>query len=193
MFYENVRALTGSSLAKEGTILLPWGSDGTIIPLVSGEDVARVAAGVLTAPSVRPGSSYPVIGEVLALRDIDACARLSAGFWADKCTTTKSRTTSGTPGLWNGDSISTPPSICRSSRRAIRTTRPEFGDVEADQHGRNPGRQKTQDRSKNLCARSKALFKDLVSSYAAPAFRRSQGRTPWKGPFARPMKVAPVR
>jgi uncharacterized protein YbjT (DUF2867 family) len=72
VFYENVRALTGSNLAKDGTILLPWGSDGTIIPLVSGEDVARVAAGVLTAPSVRPGSSYPVIGEVLALRDIVA-------------------------------------------------------------------------------------------------------------------------
>ena len=72
MFYENVRALTGSSLAKDGTILLPWGSDSTVIPLVSGEDVARVAAGVLTAPSVLPGSSYPVIGEVLALRDIVA-------------------------------------------------------------------------------------------------------------------------
>jgi uncharacterized protein YbjT (DUF2867 family) len=36
------------------------------------EDVARVAAGVLTAPSVPPGSSYPVIGEVLALRDMVA-------------------------------------------------------------------------------------------------------------------------
>jgi len=70
VFYENVRALTASSLAKDGRILLPWGSDSTVIPLVSGEDVARVAAGVLTAPSVLPGSSYPVIGEVLALRDI---------------------------------------------------------------------------------------------------------------------------
>ena len=72
VFYENVRALTASSLAKDGTILLPWGSDSTVIPLVSGEDVARVAAGVLTAPSVLPGSSYPVIGDVLALRDIVA-------------------------------------------------------------------------------------------------------------------------
>ena len=72
VFYENVRSLTGSSLAKEGTILLPWGSDSTVIPLVSGEDVARVAAALLTAPSVPPGSSYPVIGEVLALRDIVA-------------------------------------------------------------------------------------------------------------------------
>jgi uncharacterized protein YbjT (DUF2867 family) len=39
---------------------------------MAGEDVARVAAGVLTAPSVLPGSSYPVIGEVLAIRDIVA-------------------------------------------------------------------------------------------------------------------------
>jgi uncharacterized protein YbjT (DUF2867 family) len=72
LFYENVRSLTGSSLAKDGTILLPWGSDNTVIPMVSAEDVARVAAGVLTASSVPPGSSYRVIGEVLALRDIVA-------------------------------------------------------------------------------------------------------------------------
>jgi len=70
IFYENVRALTRASLAKNGTILLPWGSDSTVIPLVSGQDVARVSVGVLTAPSVPPGSSYPVIGQVLALRDI---------------------------------------------------------------------------------------------------------------------------
>jgi uncharacterized protein YbjT (DUF2867 family) len=72
VFYENVRALTESSLAKDGTILLPWGGDHTIIPMVSGEDVARVAAGVLTAPSVTAGSSYPAIGDVLALREIVA-------------------------------------------------------------------------------------------------------------------------
>jgi uncharacterized protein YbjT (DUF2867 family) len=72
VFYENVRALTATSLAKHGTIFLPWGSDSTVIPLVSGEDVARVAAAVLTAPSVPPGSSYALVGEVLTLRDIVA-------------------------------------------------------------------------------------------------------------------------
>src|SRR5258708_1036786 len=72
VFYENVRALTGSSLARDGSILLPWGSDNTVLPLVSAEDVARVGVGVLTSPSVTPGSSYSVIGEVLALRDIVA-------------------------------------------------------------------------------------------------------------------------
>ncbi len=72
VFYENVRALTSSTLAKDGSILLPWGSDSTVLPLVSAEDVARVAVGVLTGQSVTLGSSYPVIGEVLALRDIVA-------------------------------------------------------------------------------------------------------------------------
>src|ERR1700732_1314109 len=43
VFFENVRALTSTSLAKDGTILLPWGSESTVIPLVSGEDVARVS------------------------------------------------------------------------------------------------------------------------------------------------------
>jgi uncharacterized protein YbjT (DUF2867 family) len=72
VFYENLRALAAWSLAKDGTILLPWGSDSTLIPLVSGEDVARVAAGVLTSRALTPGSSYPVIGDVLRLRDIVA-------------------------------------------------------------------------------------------------------------------------
>jgi uncharacterized protein YbjT (DUF2867 family) len=70
VFYENLRALAAWSLAKDGTILLPWGSDSTLIPLVSAEDVARVAAGVLASSELVPGSSYPVIGAVLPLREI---------------------------------------------------------------------------------------------------------------------------
>ncbi|MBV9391160.1 MAG: NmrA family NAD(P)-binding protein [Verrucomicrobia bacterium] len=72
VFYENVRALTASSLARDGTVLLPLGPDSTVIPLVAGEDVARVVVGILTGSSVLPGTSYPVIGEVLAVRDIVA-------------------------------------------------------------------------------------------------------------------------
>ena len=72
VFYENIRTLVAQTLAKDGTILLPWGTEDTRIPLVSGEDVARVAAGVLANPALPPGSSYPVVGEVLALRDIVA-------------------------------------------------------------------------------------------------------------------------
>jgi uncharacterized protein YbjT (DUF2867 family) len=72
VFYENLRALVRMSLAAQGTIRLPWGSDRTIIPLVSAEDVARVAAGLLTGPTPPAGSTYPLIGTVLALRDIIA-------------------------------------------------------------------------------------------------------------------------
>lgn len=72
VFYENLRSLVRASLPEQGVIRLPWGDDRTVVPLVSAEDVARVAVGLLTAPSVPAGASYPVIGEVLALRDIIA-------------------------------------------------------------------------------------------------------------------------
>jgi uncharacterized protein YbjT (DUF2867 family) len=72
VFYENMRALTAATIGRDGTIYLPWGSEETVVPIVSAEDVARVAVGVLTSPSVTPGSSYSVIGDVLALRDIVA-------------------------------------------------------------------------------------------------------------------------
>src|SRR5262249_5112641 len=72
VFYENLRSLVRVSLAAGGPIRLPWGSESTVIPLVSAEDVARVAVGLLTRASVPAGASYPVIGSVLALRDIIA-------------------------------------------------------------------------------------------------------------------------
>jgi uncharacterized protein YbjT (DUF2867 family) len=72
VFYENMRALTAATIARDGSIFLPWGSERTVVPLVSAEDVARVAVGALTHPAVTPGTSYPVIGEVLSLRDIVA-------------------------------------------------------------------------------------------------------------------------
>src|SRR5437660_1759590 len=72
VFFENLRALSRLSLATQGTIRLPWGDIDTVIPLVAGEDVARVAAGLLTSASVPAGSSYPVIGAVISLREIIA-------------------------------------------------------------------------------------------------------------------------
>src|SRR5712672_101237 len=68
VFYENLRALSRLSLAAQGTIRLPWGDIDTVIPLVAGEDVARVAVGLLTGASVPAGSSYPLIGAVITLR-----------------------------------------------------------------------------------------------------------------------------
>jgi len=35
VFYENLRALVTTSLAAQGTIRLPWGSDKTVVPLVA--------------------------------------------------------------------------------------------------------------------------------------------------------------
>jgi uncharacterized protein YbjT (DUF2867 family) len=70
VFYENLRALVRLGLATQGTIRLPWGSDSTVIPLVSAEDVAAVATALLTGPAVPSGAPYPLIGAVLALREI---------------------------------------------------------------------------------------------------------------------------
>jgi uncharacterized protein YbjT (DUF2867 family) len=74
VFFENVRALADATIAA-GTFMAPFGDDATVIPLVAGEDVARVAAGVLTAAEVPAGGSYSVIGQVLSVREIvDALA-----------------------------------------------------------------------------------------------------------------------
>src|SRR6195256_916820 len=72
VFYENLRSLTAATIARDGTVLLPWGNESTAVPLVAAEDVARIAASLLTSASVAPGSSYPVIGSILSLRDIIA-------------------------------------------------------------------------------------------------------------------------
>jgi uncharacterized protein YbjT (DUF2867 family) len=71
VFFENIRSLANAAL-DSGVFMAPFGSDSTVIPLVAGDDVARVAAGVLTATDVPPGSSYRVIGQVLAVREIVA-------------------------------------------------------------------------------------------------------------------------
>jgi len=72
VFYENLGSLVRMSLPQQGAVRLPWGKDSTVIPLVAAEDVARVAVGVLTSPSLPAATSYPLIGAVLSLRDIIA-------------------------------------------------------------------------------------------------------------------------
>jgi uncharacterized protein YbjT (DUF2867 family) len=72
VFYENLRALVRLNLATHGTIRLPWGDGRTVVPLVAGEDVARVAVGLLTSPLVPAGASYRLIGAVMSLGDIIA-------------------------------------------------------------------------------------------------------------------------
>lgn len=70
VFYENLHAMVGKTVAAYDTIRLPWGSDNTVVPLVSAEDVARVATTLLVDPSIPAGSSYPVVGAVVMLKDI---------------------------------------------------------------------------------------------------------------------------
>lgn len=72
VFYENLRAFSRLSLASQGTIRLPWGDIDTMIPLVAGEDVARVAVGLLISPSLPSNAAYPMIGSVISLREIIA-------------------------------------------------------------------------------------------------------------------------
>jgi uncharacterized protein YbjT (DUF2867 family) len=72
VFYENLAALVRSSLPAQGAIRLPWGKEQTVLPLVAAEDVARVAVGLLTGPSLTAGTTYPLIGTVISLKDLIA-------------------------------------------------------------------------------------------------------------------------
>ncbi|QOZ23239.1 hypothetical protein XH93_05925 [Bradyrhizobium sp. CCBAU 51753] len=72
IFYENVAALVRQSLPAQGAVRLPWGGENTVLPLVAGEDVARVAAGLLASPELKAGTAYPLIGATLSLKEIIA-------------------------------------------------------------------------------------------------------------------------
>jgi uncharacterized protein YbjT (DUF2867 family) len=72
VFYENVARLVHSSLPARGAIRLPWGNERTLLPLVAGEDVARIAVGLLTSSSWAAGTAHPVIGQVVSLKEIIA-------------------------------------------------------------------------------------------------------------------------
>jgi uncharacterized protein YbjT (DUF2867 family) len=72
VFYENLGALVRQSLPAQGAVRLPWGKEQTVLPLVAAEDVARVAVGLLTSPSLTAGAAYPVVGTVISLKEIIA-------------------------------------------------------------------------------------------------------------------------
>jgi uncharacterized protein YbjT (DUF2867 family) len=72
VFYENLASLVRQSLPAQGAVRLPWGGESTVLPLVAGEDVARVAAGLLTAPSLVEGTAYRLIGTTISLKEIVA-------------------------------------------------------------------------------------------------------------------------
>jgi uncharacterized protein YbjT (DUF2867 family) len=72
VFYENLASLVRQSLPGQGAIRLPWGNESTVLPLVAGEDVARVAVGLLTGPQPAPGSFHRLIGTTISLKEIVA-------------------------------------------------------------------------------------------------------------------------
>ena len=72
VFYENVAALVRQSLPGQGSVRLPWGSENTVLPLIAGEDVARVAAGLLVGHDLKAGTAYPLIGATMSLKEIVA-------------------------------------------------------------------------------------------------------------------------
>jgi uncharacterized protein YbjT (DUF2867 family) len=70
VFFENLRALIRMSFAADGAIRIPLGSDRTVVPLISAQDVARVATGLLTATAAPDQTTYPLIGDILTVNDI---------------------------------------------------------------------------------------------------------------------------
>ena len=75
-YYENVRALVSRSVAEQSTVFLPWGDETTLIPLVSAENVSRVAATLLANPSAPSQNVYALVSEIPAVREItEALAR----------------------------------------------------------------------------------------------------------------------
>ena len=72
VFFENLRALIRMSFAAEGVIRIPLGSNRTVVPLVSAQDVARVATSLLTATATPEQTIYPLIGDFLTVNDIVA-------------------------------------------------------------------------------------------------------------------------
>ncbi len=69
-YYENVRALVGSSVAAQDTVFLPWGDGDAVIPLTGAEDVARVAVALLTASALPSQNVYPLVSETPTVRQI---------------------------------------------------------------------------------------------------------------------------
>ena len=68
-YYENVRALVSRSVVAQDTAFLPWGDGSAVIPLAGAEDVARVAATLLTNPMASE-TVYPVVSETPTVREI---------------------------------------------------------------------------------------------------------------------------
>jgi uncharacterized protein YbjT (DUF2867 family) len=57
-------------VSEQNTAFLPWGDGNAVIPLVGAEDVARVAATLLTASDLSSEKVFPLVTETLTAREI---------------------------------------------------------------------------------------------------------------------------
>jgi uncharacterized protein YbjT (DUF2867 family) len=78
VFFENLAVLADASDGR--TLALPFGAADTVLPLIAGTDVARVAAGLLTAPA---GALDPVCRLTGEVATIGAAARAFGLTYAD--------------------------------------------------------------------------------------------------------------
>lgn len=69
-YYENVRALVSRSVTEQDAAFLPWGDGDAVIPLTGAEDVARVAATLLTGSNMPSEKVYPLVSEAPTVREI---------------------------------------------------------------------------------------------------------------------------
>jgi uncharacterized protein YbjT (DUF2867 family) len=70
VFYENLCTWALASLTHAGAIALPWGPEATAIPMVGAQDVARVAAAVLTRPMLPSGTVIRLMAGAVTNKDI---------------------------------------------------------------------------------------------------------------------------
>jgi len=70
VFYENLCTWVRMSLSQTGQIALPWGPEATAIPMVSAQDVARVAAAVLTRPVLPTGTVIRLMAGAVTNKEI---------------------------------------------------------------------------------------------------------------------------
>jgi uncharacterized protein YbjT (DUF2867 family) len=68
-FYENIRALIRPG--ENGfQLVMPLGDDSTVLPLVSGGDVAKVAIELLAQKEIQPAGFHRLIGEFVSVKRI---------------------------------------------------------------------------------------------------------------------------
>jgi uncharacterized protein YbjT (DUF2867 family) len=75
VFFENLKQQFSETISSEGKMYLPFGKGDNVLPLVAGEDVARVAAGILADPRSHIGKTYILTSEVLNMREVEAIFR----------------------------------------------------------------------------------------------------------------------